>query len=62
MLTHDAVSRMALDPKLDSIGPDYYTQQGGTEWIIEYATNAALPMIPAPRHDRIKKVLQKVSA
>ena len=59
VLTHDAVSRMALDPKLDSIGPDYYTQQGGSAWIIEYATNAALPMIPAPRHDRIKKVLQK---
>jgi cytochrome P450 len=59
VLTHDAVSRMALDPRLDSIGPDYYTQQGGSQWIIEYATNAALPMIPAPRHDRIKKVLQK---
>lgn len=59
VLSHAVMSRMVLDPILDSAGDEYYRVQGGSDWIIEYATNAALPLIRAPRHDRIKKVLQR---
>lgn len=57
VLTHAAVSRLAIDPNLDSTGPEYYRQQQASALILEWATNGALPLIQAPRHDRIKKVL-----
>lgn len=59
VLSYSLVSRLAIDPNLDSTGPEYYRQQNASDLILEWATNGALPLIQSPRHDRIKKVLMR---
>lgn len=58
VISYDICREMCIDPRLDSIGPDYYLNLGATEPIMWYATQASLPMIGGARHDRIRKVLQ----
>jgi cytochrome P450 len=59
VIAYDTIRRMVLDPKLDSTGADFYRDAGGSDAIVEYALNGMLPMIQNPRHDRIRKVLQR---
>jgi len=59
VIAYDTIRQMLLDPKLDSTGADFYRDAGGSDVIVEYALNGMLPMIQNPRHDRIRKVLQR---
>jgi cytochrome P450 len=59
VITYDVIKQMVLDPKLDSTGTEFYREAGGSDLIVEYALNGMLPLIQNPRHDRIRKVLQR---
>ncbi len=59
VLSHAVIKQMVADPDIDSAGPDYYRRMGGSELLVEYATNGMLPLIQGLRHDRIRKVLQR---
>lgn len=59
VLHHDIAQQMCVDPRLDSIGPEYYVQLGASEAVMWYATQASLPMIGGTRHDRIRRALQR---
>jgi len=50
---------MVADPDIDSAGPDLYRRVGGSDRLVEYATNGMLPLIQGLRHDRIRRVLQR---
>lgn len=58
VLSYAVIKQMVADPDIDSAGPDYYRRMGGSELLVEYATNGMLPLIQGVRHDRIRKVLQ----
>jgi cytochrome P450 len=58
VLSYAVIKQMVADPDIDSAGPDYYRRMGGSELLVEYATNGMLPLIQGLRHDRIRKVLQ----
>ncbi len=59
VIAYDTIRQMVLDPKLDSTGTDFYRDAGGSDVVVEYALNGMLPIIQNPRHDRIRKVLQR---
>jgi len=59
VLSHAVIKQMVADPDIDSAGPDYYRRMGGSDLLVEYATNGMLPLIQGLRHDRIRKVLQR---
>ncbi|MEU6419629.1 cytochrome P450 [Streptomyces spiralis] len=59
ILSYEVAQQMCVDPRLDSIGPDYYLNLGASEQIMWYATQASLPMIEGTRHDRIRRALQR---
>ena len=59
VISYDTIRQMVLDPRLDSTGAEFYREAGGSELIVEYALNGMLPLIQNPRHDRIRKVLQR---
>jgi len=59
VIAYDTIRKMVLDPKLDSVGTAFYRDAGGSDAIVEYALNGMLPIIQNPRHDRIRKVLQR---
>jgi hypothetical protein len=59
VLDYEVVREMAVDRRLDSIGPDYYRNLDASDTIMWYATEASLPMIEGARHDRIRGALQK---
>jgi cytochrome P450 len=59
VIAYDTIKQMVLDPKLDSTGTEFYREAGGSDLIVEYALNGMLPLIQNPRHDRIRKVLQR---
>jgi cytochrome P450 len=59
VLSHAVIRQMVADPDIDSAGPDYYRRMGGSELLVEYATNGMLPLIQGLRHDRIRRVLQR---
>jgi cytochrome P450 len=58
VLSYAVIKQMVSDPEIDSAGPYYYRRMGGSELLVEYATNGMLPLIQGLRHDRIRKVLQ----
>ncbi len=59
VIAYEVIKQMVLDPKLDSTGTEFYREAGGSDLIVEYALNGMLPLIQNPRHDRIRKVLQR---
>ena len=59
VLSHAVIKQMVADPDIDSAGPDLYRRVGGSDRLVEYATNGMLPLIQGLRHDRIRRVLQR---
>jgi cytochrome P450 len=59
VIAYETIRQMVLDSRLDSTGTEFYREAGGSDLIVEYALNGMLPLIQNPRHDRIRKVLQR---